>query len=129
DGAQDAARGGGFAAAALADQCQGLALGDREADVIDGADVPDRLLKETAPDREELLKVLDLEQRLTLLDRAIGAVAARGAVGSWHGRAHRPAAAGPPPYRKHAASWCSPTWINSGSCASHVPGMKSGQRG
>src|SRR5262249_15143768 len=83
DGAQDAARGGGFAAAALADQCQGLALGDREADVIDGADVPDRLLKETAPDREELLKVLDLEQRLTLLDRAIGAVAAGGAVGSW----------------------------------------------
>ena len=44
DGAQDAARGGGLAAAALADQAERLALVDVEVDAVDRAHVADRPL-------------------------------------------------------------------------------------
>ena len=56
DRAQDAARGRGLAAAALADQRQRLALVDVEADAVHRPHVADRPLQEALPDGKELLE-------------------------------------------------------------------------
>jgi hypothetical protein len=64
DGAQDAARGGGLAAARFADQAQRLALVQGEVDPVDGADMTDGALEEALGDGEEFLEAAHLEQRL-----------------------------------------------------------------
>ena len=58
DGPQDAARGGGLAAAGFADQRQRLAAGDLERHVIDGPHLPDDAPQEAAADRKVLLQPL-----------------------------------------------------------------------
>jgi hypothetical protein len=65
DRPQDAARGGGLAAAALAHQAQCLALFQGEIDAVDRTDMANHALEETVRDREELLQATDLEQRVT----------------------------------------------------------------
>src|SRR5665647_2111321 len=62
DEPQHGAPRGGLAAAALADQTQGLALLDREADAVDGVDLAGGALEDPRPDGEVLLQPLDLEQ-------------------------------------------------------------------
>src|SRR5204863_6510227 len=104
DRAQDAARGGGLAAAALADQAERLALLEDEVDAVDGADMADHRLEESARDREEFLQAADLEQR----------VAHAGSAMSW--------------CRKQLASWLAATDCRLGTAAEQR-GMASGQRG
>ena len=58
----DAARHRGFAAAAFADQCQGLAAFDREADIVNRFDVADNLAQQAFADREIFLESLDLQK-------------------------------------------------------------------
>src|SRR6266446_3535678 len=55
---------GGLAAAALANQTQGLARGDVEGDAVDRVDLPDRALQQPLPDREVLDQPLYRQQRL-----------------------------------------------------------------
>ena len=62
DEAQDAAANGGFAAARLADQAQGFAGENVEADVVDGADVADVGAQEAALDRKPGFEVFDGEK-------------------------------------------------------------------
>ena len=62
DGAQDAARSRRLAAAALADQRQRLALPDVELTSSTARTCADRLPQEAAPNREELLEVLHVQQ-------------------------------------------------------------------
>src|SRR5204863_5703909 len=65
DQAQDQARRRRFAAAALADQSEGLAAGQGKADAVDRFQCRRRAPEEGAPlDRERLREVGDLEQRL-----------------------------------------------------------------
>src|SRR5690606_30316560 len=72
DSPQHALGRGGLAAAALAHQAEDLAVVDNEADVVDGLDVADGPLDETALDGEVLLEVPDLEQwRLACAGRAL----------------------------------------------------------
>ena len=54
DQLQDRLAGGRLAAAALADETQGLALGDVERDAVDRMDLPDRALQQPLLDREML---------------------------------------------------------------------------
>ena len=63
DGSEDAARGGGLAASALADEAQRLALVDVKVDAVDRADVAHRLLPEALADRKELPQARDPQQR------------------------------------------------------------------
>ena len=63
-GPEDAAGGRRLAAAALADEPEGLALADLEAHVVDGADLGHHPPREALPDGKELPQVLDLEQRV-----------------------------------------------------------------
>ena len=61
DGAQDAARGGGLAAAALADQRQRLAAIDGEAHVVHRAHLADGATEQSAMDGIELAQIADVE--------------------------------------------------------------------
>src|SRR6202158_3052506 len=60
-GPQDAARDGGLAAAAFADQSQGLTAADQKAHVLHGAPPPGLALQQPAPDRELLEQSIHLE--------------------------------------------------------------------
>src|SRR5262249_43342577 len=64
DSAQDAARGGGLAAAALADQAEGFPLVDVEVDTVHRPHVTHRTLPDALLDREELLQPGHPEERL-----------------------------------------------------------------
>src|SRR5262249_34354478 len=61
-GPEDASGGRRLATAALADQAERLALTDLEADVVDGPELRHPPSREALLDREELSKVLDLEE-------------------------------------------------------------------
>src|SRR5207253_7008889 len=63
DQLQDRLAGGRFAATALADQPQGLALGDVEGDAVDRVDLADGLLQHPLLDREMLDQVAHRQQR------------------------------------------------------------------
>src|SRR5690606_34515784 len=56
--------GGGLPATGLADEAQALPRGDLEADPVDGVDELGRPAEQPPRDREVLLEVADLEQRL-----------------------------------------------------------------
>ena len=60
--AHDAARHGGFAAAAFAHQRQGLSAFHREADIVDRLHMADHLAQQAFADREIFLESLDLQQ-------------------------------------------------------------------
>src|SRR5581483_11505311 len=109
--AQDAARGRRLATARLAHERERLALPDLEADVVDRADVADNAAQETPLDREVLLQVPDVEQRL------VGARAVRGRQVSAHRVATGATAwsgAGVW-YRKQLAFWLPSTVMSTGS--------------
>src|SRR5262249_61472855 len=63
DGAQDATRRRGLAAAAFADQAQRLAFLDGEVDTVDGPHVAHHALEEALGDGEVLLQAPNVEQR------------------------------------------------------------------
>ena len=112
DGAQDAARGGGLAAAAFANETQGFALVDGEVDAVDGAHVAYGPLQEALVDGEELLQAAHVEQRAGC--RWGGRVAHAGSTASL--------------YKKQLASWRSFTGCRLGT-AVEQRSITSGQRG
>ena len=63
DQLEDGLARGRLAAAALADEAQGLALRDVERDAVDGVDLADGALQQPLSDREVLDQVPDREQR------------------------------------------------------------------
>src|SRR5208337_4639580 len=62
DQAQDGASDGGFAAPAFADQAQGAALGDAEADAVNGVDAIDHVAEQAGARRECFAEVGYVEQ-------------------------------------------------------------------
>ena len=64
DQAQQRATDRRLAAARLADEAERLAATDREADVVDGLHVADLATQDPAHQREELVEVLDLDERI-----------------------------------------------------------------
>src|SRR6185295_4996668 len=70
DQPQDAAPGGGLAAARFADEAERLAGGDVEAHVIDGVDAIDLAREDPAADREIFDEAVDAQQRLGHCPRA-----------------------------------------------------------
>ena len=60
-GAQQGAAYGGLARATFADEPETLALKEREADLVDGADLADDLVEEAADDGEIFLQVVHFE--------------------------------------------------------------------
>src|SRR5262249_28996440 len=77
---QDAAAGGGLAAAGLADEAQRLATTDREGHVVHGFDDAPAGAEKTAGDLEVLLEVTDFQDLLPsrLLARSVTPVPACG---------------------------------------------------
>ena len=71
DGTQDAARGGGLAAAAFAHQGQCLAARDGEADIVDRAHLPGQPSKESAMDRVVFAQRANVENRCQVGSTAI----------------------------------------------------------
>ena len=63
DQAQEAARDGGFAAAALADKAQTFPFIDGESYIVDRLDVAHCASQEAALDREEFTQIFDLQDR------------------------------------------------------------------
>src|SRR5262249_24596001 len=104
DGAQDAARGGGLAAARFAHQPQGLALVQGEIDAVDGADMAGDALEEALGDREEFLQAAHFQQGFGHSASAL----------SW--------------CRKQLASWLAATGSSFGTAAEQRS-ITSGQRG
>jgi len=100
-GAQDAARDGGFAAAALADQSQSLTALDRKAHILHRAHPTRLALQQPASDRELLGQSIHLE----------------------HGHALASAIA----WKQFAPG--SPGGISGGACVAQRPSITSGQRG
>ena len=78
-----------LAAARLADQPEGLAAADVEADAVDRLDGGDRPLQHPAADREVLDEVADLDQRPVGIGWRAGRQAGRAGHGHWIGLAHR----------------------------------------
>ena len=77
DQAQHGARHGRLAAAALADQAQGLAFADRKADAVDRIDMPGGAPQQPLLDREMLFQVVDLEHRRAVVAGAGAAATSR----------------------------------------------------
>ncbi len=99
DGAQDAARGGGLAAAALAHQRQRLAAIDGEAHVVHRAHLADGAAEQSAMDGIELAQIADVENagHEQHAEGEVGEGAEVGAGGGRGERRHAGSAAPPPP--------------------------------